>query len=221
VKRKAKLGAQDRYHHGDLRRHLIEVGERLLEEKGLSGFTLRECAKRAGVSPSAPFHHFGSVTGLLTAIATVSFEGLNEAQETALVGCGGGPRQRVHAIGMAYIHYALAHPARFRVAFGQMPLDRSDPDLLTAGGRSLEILTKEIKALRAETKDSHTAMDIEVSVALAWSAVHGIAQLLIDEYLFVVTPTRDPEAFIGEMVPRMLTLLEGSFITNPTVNRRR
>ena len=157
MKSKAKATSREAYHHGDLRRQLIEVGERLLEEKGVEGFTLRECARRAGVSPSAPSHHFGNVTGLLTAIATVGFDGLSEAQESALVGCDETPRARVHAIGMAYIRYAVAHPARFRVAFGQVPLDRSDPALKTAGARALGILAREMRALRGVPEDSRGA----------------------------------------------------------------
>jgi len=218
MKSKPKKPLQQRYHHGDLRRYLIEVGERLLAEKGIKEFTLRECARRAGVSPSAPSHHFGSVTGLLTAIATVSFDSLCEAQESALSGCADIPRARIHAIGMAYVRYALAHPARFRVAFGQVPLDRTDPALMTAATRALGILAREIRALHGVTKDSVDGRDVEASVALAWSAVHGIAQLLIDEYLFVVAPTLDREAFVGELVPRMLELGTGSFVSTSAVN---
>jgi AcrR family transcriptional regulator len=221
MKSKPKKSLQEGYHHGDLRRYLIEVGERLLEEKGIEEFTLRECARQAGVSPSAPSHHFGSVTGLLTAIATVSFDNLCEAQESALAGCADIPQARIHAIGMAYVSYALAHPARFRVAFGQVPLDRTDPTLMTAGTRALDILAREIRALSRWNKDTLNGRDLEASVALAWSAVHGIAQLLIDKYLFVVAPTLDREAFLGELVPRMLELLSGSFVSTSAANDNR
>ena len=59
--------ARGGYHHGDLRQAMITAAEAVLAEKGLAGFTLRECARRAGVSPAAPAHHFGNLTGLLTA----------------------------------------------------------------------------------------------------------------------------------------------------------
>ena len=211
MKSNPAAASHEAYHHGDLRRRMIEVGERLLEEKGVEGFTLRECARRAGVSPSAPSHHFGSVTGLLTAIATASFDGLSEAQECALAACDKKPGARIHAIGMAYIRHALAHPARFRVAFGQVPLDRSDPD----------ILAREIRALRGMTADSTGERDLYASITLAWSAVHGIAQLLIDGHLFVVAPTLDREAFVGELVTRALELLGGSFVAPRTGTRRK
>ena len=218
MKSKPTKPAPHGYHHGDLRRYLIGVGEQLLDEKGIKEFTLRECARRAGVSPSAPSHHFGSVTGLLTAIATVSFDGLCDAQEAALAECADNPQARIQAIGMAYIRYAIASPARFRVAFGQVPLDRSDPALMTAATRALGILAQEIRSLHGVTKDSLDERDLEASVALAWSAVHGIAQLLIDEHLFVVAPTLDRDVFVRELVPRMLAMGTGSFVSTSAVN---
>ena len=198
------------YHHGDLRRRLIDVGERLLEEAGVEGFTLRECARRAGVSPSAPSHHFGNVTGLLTAIATVGFDGLSEAQEAALVGVQGGAEARLKAIGGSYIRYAVAHPARFRVIFGRMALDESDPALHASGSRALGILRRELATLRGEPVEGGDP-DFEAAVSLAWSAVHGYATLLIDGHLFAINPTLDHEAYLGQIADRTLDLLVHAF----------
>ncbi len=191
------------YHHGDLRRRLIEVGESLLEERGIEGFTLRECARRAGVSPSSPSHHFGNVTGLLTAIATVGFDGLTEAQEASLVGLGDDPKARLKAIGGAYIRYAAAHPARFRVAFGNLPLEECDPQLKEAGARAMGVLKREVLAGRGG--DAGTGFDIEV--AYAWAAVHGFAGLFIDHHLFVVDSNRAPDAYLGEFADGFLALV--------------
>src|SRR5689334_18307265 len=88
-----------RYHHGALRESLIATAEALLEERGVEGFTLRECARRAGVSPAAPAHHFGNVGGLLTAIATLGFAGLADALEAGAVDSDGTPRGRLEGIG--------------------------------------------------------------------------------------------------------------------------
>lgn len=218
MRSKARKRLQHGYHHGDLRRSLIELGEGLLEEKGIEQFTLRECARRAGVSPSAASHHFGSVTGLFTAIATASLDKLCDVQESALAGCADRPQARIHAIGMAYVRYALAHPARFRVAFGQVPLDRGDAALMAAGARALDLLAREIRAARRVKKKPLDGRDLEARLAMAWSAVHGIAQLLIDDYLFVVAPTLEKEAFVVELVPRMLDLLSGSFVSPSDIN---
>jgi AcrR family transcriptional regulator len=203
------------YHHGDLRRHLIEVGERLLDERGVEGFTLRECARRAGVSPSAPSHHFGNVTGLLTAIATIGFEGLTGAMEAALAGSDDTPGARLRAIGGAYIRYAVAHPARYRVAFGAMPLDAHDPALREAGGRAMGILRGELRALRGEPAGEVGDLSFDAAVAFAWSAVHGFARLLIDGQLEAVDSTLDRDTFLGDIADRVLELVTRPFTDGP------
>ncbi|WP_291820351.1 helix-turn-helix domain-containing protein, partial [Bosea sp. (in: a-proteobacteria)] len=79
-----KRGAgRDGYHHGDLRQAMIDAAEAVLAERGVGGFTLRECARRAGVSAAAPAHHFGNLAGLLTAVATLGFDGLSDAMDAA------------------------------------------------------------------------------------------------------------------------------------------
>lgn len=216
MKSGAKMPGEDRgYHHGDLRRHLIEVGERLLEEAGVEGFTLRECARRAGVSPSAPSHHFGNVTGLLTAIATVGFAGLADAMEAALAGSGDEPGSRLRAIGGAYIRYAVAHPARFRVAFGHLPLDGDDPALREAGGRSLGILKREVRAVLGGRGGEEGDRAFDAAVAFCWSAVHGYAGLLIDGQLRVVDPSLSHEDYIGEIAERAGDLMIRPFVEGP------
>ncbi len=204
-------GAGRGYHHGDLRRHLIAVAERLLEERGVEGFTLRECARRAEVSPSAPAHHFGSASGLLTAVAALGFDGLAEAQEQALETAGAEPGARLRAIGGAYIRYAVAHPARFRVAFGDLPLDKADPALNEAGARAIGVLRRELEAARGGPSQPTGDPAFAAAMALTWSAVHGYARLLIDGRFEVVDPTLDRDAFLGEIADRTLALLVRAF----------
>ena len=176
---KARSPAVERsYHHGDLRQGLIAAAETLLADKGVEGFTLRECARRAGVSPAAPAHHFGNMTGLLTAIATVGFEGLADAMESAAAASDGTAGERFKAIGLGYIRFALAHPARFRVIFGRFPLDRGDAALARAGKRAFDILAKTIAAQpgNSEPLDAGAQADL----VFAWSTVHGFANLALD-----------------------------------------
>jgi AcrR family transcriptional regulator len=190
------------YHHGDLRQALIEAGELLLAERGVEGFSLRECARRAGVSASAPAHHFGNATGLLTAIATLGFEGLATAIEAALGRAGPSPRARLQAIGHAYIAYALAHPARFRVVFGSLPLDRDDAALLAARKRAYELLATSIAALpggAARPRDSAKA-----DLVLAWSTVHGFACLALDGQL-PLGDAKDRAAALRKLTRQVLT----------------
>ena len=76
VRRKAKKPVRKTYHHGDLRRQLIAAAERIIVERGVEGFTLREVARRVGVSPAAPSHHFKDAKGLLTEVALLGFRDL-------------------------------------------------------------------------------------------------------------------------------------------------
>src|SRR5688572_4310334 len=104
----------DSYHHGDLRRALVEATEALLAEKGPEAFSLREVARRAGVSPAAPAHHFGDAGGLLAAVATAGFDGLAAALTAGEAKGGADPRRRLREQGVAYVEFALGHPGRFR-----------------------------------------------------------------------------------------------------------
>lgn len=196
--------AERSYHHGDLRQALIATAETLLAEKGVEGFTLRECARRAGVSPAAPAHHFGNMTGLLTAIATLGFEGLAHAMESAAAASDGTASERLKAIGLGYIRFALGHPARFRVIFGRFPLDHGDAAFASASKRAFDILAQTIAAQpgNSEPLDDQAQADL----AFAWSTVHGFANLVLDGQMpFVEEPDRE-EALeaLAESVVRLI-----------------
>ncbi|HOT83202.1 MAG TPA: helix-turn-helix domain-containing protein, partial [Candidatus Defluviicoccus seviourii] len=102
-----------RYHHGDLRTALIQAAENLLAERGLEHFSLREVARRAGVSPAAPKHHFRDTRALLTAIAVRAFDDLATRLEASAQGCPGDRVLRIRAQGSAYVRFALDERARF------------------------------------------------------------------------------------------------------------
>jgi AcrR family transcriptional regulator len=99
------------YHHGDLREALVASGRRLLEEQGLRGFTLRECARRAEVSHAAPAHHFASIDDLLAEIATRGYHELAAAMENEAKRAKSEPTARLVAQGVGYMAFAAANPA--------------------------------------------------------------------------------------------------------------
>src|ERR1700744_2184158 len=105
------------YHHGELREALVGAGRRLLEENGLRGFTLRECARRAEVSPAAPAHHFASIDDLLAEIATRGYHELIAAMETEAKRAKAEPTARLVAQGVGYMAFAAANPALFQRMF--------------------------------------------------------------------------------------------------------
>src|SRR5271165_4982256 len=91
-----------RYHHGALQDALIAATEAILAERGVEGFTLREAARRAGVSPAAPAHHFGDAKGLLSEVALLGFKEFGDALRRADEGAGSDPDRRLYAQGLAY-----------------------------------------------------------------------------------------------------------------------
>ncbi|HEX9932303.1 MAG TPA: TetR/AcrR family transcriptional regulator [Allosphingosinicella sp.] len=168
--------AERGYHHGALRPALIAAAEEVIAERGLDGFSLRETARRAGVSPSAPAHHFGDARGLLTAIATAAFLALGDALEAA---SGAESREeRIRAQGIAYVGFALTQRARFDVMWRAAALDQEDPELAAAGRRAFGLLDSTVRgegALRGGPADPALAPSIA-----CWAIVHGFARLAID-----------------------------------------
>jgi AcrR family transcriptional regulator len=173
---KTEVSDQRTYHHGALRSALLAAAESLLEERGLDRFSLRETARRAGVSPAAPAHHFKDSRGLLTAIAAAGFRALGDAIEAADV--GQNSEERLHSQGRAYVRFALDRPARFTLMWRKAILDTSDPDYLEAGDRAFRILDHTVRgddAHRLGPRDPALAPSIA-----AWSMVHGFALLALD-----------------------------------------
>ncbi|MCD6044403.1 MAG: transcriptional regulator, TetR family [Burkholderiales bacterium] len=151
------------YHHGDLRAALLRAAGALLEEQGLAGLSLREAARRAGVSHNAPYRHFSDRDALLAALAASGFRMLGEEM------AGKGGRER----GEAYVRFALAHPNRFRLMFGGQ----------VAIGRYAELraaATSTYEGLVAAFRGQGDIANPETAAAAAWALTHGLAHLLLD-----------------------------------------
>ena len=166
------------YHHGSLRPALIAAAEEILAERGVEGFSLREAARRAGVSPSAPAHHFGDARGLLTAVAAAAFGALADALGAADVPTTRPRVQRIKSQGIAYVGFALRRPASFDLMFRAALLNRDDPELRAEGRRAFRVLDR---AARGEDAPECGPGDPVLAPAVAaWSVVHGFARLAID-----------------------------------------
>ena len=164
------------YHHGALRPALLAAAEAVIAERGVDGFSLRETARRAGVSPSAPAHHFKDARGLLTAIATAGFEALGDALEAA--SAAGSRDERIRAQGLAYVDFALRQRARFDVMWRAALLNGDDPALAAAGRRAFGLLDT---AVRGEGAVREGPADPALAPSIAcWAAVHGFARLAMD-----------------------------------------
>jgi AcrR family transcriptional regulator len=182
------------YHHGDLRLTLIAAAEEELAEKGLEAFSLRGCAKRAGVSHAAPAHHFKDADALLSALAAEGFDRLRVSMTTAMAGAQGGLEDKFVASGVGYVDFACANPALFHLMFGSRRPDHEHPPLSDAGGSAFGVLTGNILAMTG--RDYATDPAAGEDVIAAWAMVHGLSELLIGDKLHL--PENMPrEAFVS------------------------
>ena len=158
------------YHHGDLRRQLIAVGEEVLAERGLAGLSLREVARRLGVSHNAPFKHFASREALLAAMAEQGFEDLAARLAGAMVG---DPLAAMTGRALAYVTFALERPAVFRLMFGGQVDAAQHPALAERAEASLRGITRHIAGAYGEEA-------LDEATLSAWAFVHGLSNLLLD-----------------------------------------
>lgn len=161
------------YHHGDLPAALRAATAELIAERGPTGFSLREVARRAGVSHAAPAHHFGDSQGLLTSVATEGFQTLTEAFEEALRGVE-GPVERLNACGKAYVSTAVEHPGHFGVMCTDDLIDKDDEAFIVASSSAYEHLLAIITDIRDHLNPE---LDVDAAATMTWSAVHGLAVL--------------------------------------------
>ena len=202
--------AADTYHHGALREALIDAAEALIREQGLEAFTLRECARRAGVSHAAPAHHFGDARGLLTACAAAGMERLADTIDGYVsLAPANEATARLRAGAQAYIDFALANRALFQLMFRRDRLDPTDAELRRVGRRMGDGLREAIDALMAE--HGLPASERGPRILLAWSLMHGYVTLVLERPaidLFGLDADERAEA-ASEMGAELLRLLIG------------
>ncbi len=184
VTQRVPESASSGYHHGDLPGVLRGAAVDVILDKGLGAFSLREVARRAGVSHAAPGYHFGDVRGLLTSVAIEGFDTLYEETSRAAVGHV-DPVERLKAIGRAYVRVGVSHPAHCEVIFRDDVIDADDERVRAAGLRAYSLLESTVADL-AEVYDS--SIDVTDAARLCWAMVQGLVQLrakftLLDEAL--------------------------------------
>jgi AcrR family transcriptional regulator len=172
------------YHHGDLHRALIEAGLALMEERGSWDFSLRELARRAGVSHNAPYKHFADKRALLLALASDGFEALRVATEAAAGGLA--PDEALVATGLAYVRFGRGRPAHYRLMFGALlPGQACAPPAEVTGVAlaSLDVLRRVIRGgVKAGVWDFGDG-GVERGVLTAWALVHGVTLLFLDGFI--------------------------------------
>lgn len=168
------------YHHGQLREALASSGRALLEEKGIRGFTLRECARRAGVSHAAPAYHFASIDDLLAELAVQGFHELAAAMTAEAARADGdaaeGGASHLVAQGVGYMAFAAGNPALFQLMFSR-EANRLETPALAAAAEAVRTL----HAAAVEAAIPHASGEIKQRMAdFAGASVHGFISLLLD-----------------------------------------
>ena len=171
------------YHHGDLRRALLDAALLMVEREGPKGLSLRAVARLAGVSPAAPYRHFSGKEGLLAAVAREGFNVLGESMEEASRQNAGMALAEFRAIALAYIKFAAANPSHFRVMFGPEVSDRAEHEgLMEASERAFGIIVRVIQSTERAGLEGADADPRQLAVS-AWATFHGLATLVVDDQL--------------------------------------
>jgi AcrR family transcriptional regulator len=160
-----------RYHHGSLRPALLDAALAAIGDVGPTALSMRDVARRAGVSHAASAHHFGDKAGLLTALAAEGYQLLADELTAAWADSG-----RFLEVGVAYVRFAVAHPAHFAVMFRPELQHVDDPELRTSKARADAALHGGVGRLPR----SQVGADPLVAGVAAWSIVHGFASLWLD-----------------------------------------
>jgi AcrR family transcriptional regulator len=164
------------YHHGNLAESLLTAVDELATKFGFEAVTLRGCAKLAGVSPSAAFRHYVDKRALLTAFATRALQQLSDAMAAAEAKARKDGGDAFLAVGLAYITFAVEKPAFFRAMWREEAIYSKDENYLAAANE----LGAHLKGGFAATIEDEDPTSLSPQELLAWSSVHGLANLLVD-----------------------------------------
>lgn len=167
------------YHHGDLRAACVNAAMELLEESGETALSLRAVARRAGVSPAAPYRHYADREALVSAVAALGYREL--AGRLAMAHPSPATLEQLTSVAVAYVQFAIERPALFRIMFGE-PCDR-DNDERVAATAAVTLYLREIVG------QVFPHADAEAMATAIWALVHGLAFLHLDGKLDASTPS--------------------------------
>lgn len=172
------------YHHGDCKRAVVDAALALVTEEQNWDFSLREVARRAGISHNAPYNHFADKRDLLAAVAAAGFEALR-ARMSAAAEAAGSPDEALLAIGRAYVRFGTENPAHYRLMFGPAPCNGEWPATAAEAAKGTKAVLDSVIWRGAEagvfTPSPDDQPALEAAALASWSLVHGLTMLLIDK----------------------------------------
>ncbi|HJW42500.1 MAG TPA: TetR/AcrR family transcriptional regulator [Rhizomicrobium sp.] len=157
----------------------MAAAEAIILERGVDGFTLREAARRAGVSPAAPAHHFKDARGLLSEVALRGFQDFGDTLEAADRRGGNDPARRLHEQGLAYVNFAMKNPSRFQLMFRQGKFDQDYENFQQVANRSFLTLEGAVRAAYGLPPGAAMTEAANGFLMATWSIVHGFAHLAL------------------------------------------
>ncbi len=182
---------------------MLDAALQLITRQGAEALTLRGAARRAGVSQAAPYRHFADKRALLAGVAEEGFRALTAAMRGAMAASDQNPLSRFRALGLAYVDFAVAHPAQFRVMFGRETADKEPyATLRDTAAETLGLLVAALEECqRAALARAGEPGELAVS---AWAMVHGLSSLVLDGQLGA--PTRERVEQLAHAVTAILFL---------------
>ncbi|MCU0657605.1 MAG: TetR/AcrR family transcriptional regulator [Polyangiaceae bacterium] len=203
---------------GDLRRRILDASIELVAAEGLAGLSMREVARRAGVSHQAPYHHFRDREAILAALAQEGFQALNGRMIEATEGAK-NLRERLVRCGLAYVRFALAYPSHFRIMFRPDLVNVENfPECERAGQGAFQHLVATVEAM---LEGSELQRDRDTWIGLIWSTTHGLAGLLLDGPLSRMIASASDDAYLRGVVELLVDLALGSQPQAPAAPRKK
>ena len=190
------------YHHGDLRAALIQAADEIIGQQGIEEFSLRAAALRAGVSPAAPAHHFGSARGLLTEVAILAYQ--RAAEAIAQTARADDVVADVRAITLAFIHFVLRYPGHFRLMFRNDLVDRRDPRLAAVSKVPGIRLGQAILAYRGKVSADPDSFTDSADMLCGLATLHGLANLVLEEKAIHFFQGASHENFVRDFLPKVI-----------------
>ncbi len=193
----------------DLRQRFLDTAEALLESDGVGALSMREVARRAGVSHQAPYYYFADREAIIGAIAEQGFRMMSEFVQRSMLERPDAPHESIIAAGRAYLEFAFAHPAHFRVMFRpELVSPERHPNVQGEGLRACDTFLGIVQ--RAVEGGLPAQPNVDALFLTCWSFVHGLACLVLDGPLAVVAPDKDPKAQIRDALTAFAHMMEAS-----------
>lgn len=195
-----KTDAPAAYHHGNVPAAVAEAALDLIAEKGIDAFTLREAARRIGITHGAVYRHFADKRALLAAIAEDGFNRLAEGIEKKVARAGDDALERLKALAVAYLQFAMSNRACYFVMFGpRLNPDGKFPGLEQAVMRALHDLKGEVeRGLQAGHIHGPDARTVAMTI---WSMAHGYTMLLLNGRIYTKGPKETERFFLSLLEP--------------------